>query len=152
MDNTTEKYPTRSFDESDENLRFRIAQWRERNPDAIEPTTGTGSLFPTPEVAAAPEGGSGPANLRAGATIAPALKPGEEIVELSVGTAIMGLTYGRNVRMAQRICDGDASMWGVAMLSTCTTINGQGLTVEDFDLLPSKDATALFAAYNEKNG
>lgn len=116
---------------------------------------GDGPTLTADSTPAQPDGTTGgPALLRTGATIPTVreLLPGEEIITLPSGAvAIMGKTYGKNVRLASRICDGDPDMYGVAMLCTCTEVNGEGLTPHAFDVMSSKDAEELMAAFNAKN-
>lgn len=58
---------------------------------------------------------------------------------------------GRHVRQAQRMSEGDASMYMNCMMSLLVTVDGKKMVPEDFDDLASNDYVELLAKMSEIN-
>lgn len=61
-------------------------------------------------------------------------------ITLSNGkTAVCRPAKGKDVMKAQRLMDGDAEKMLPALISVCTTIDGQMLTIEEQEEMPAGD-------------
>lgn len=50
---------------------------------------------------------------------------------------------GKDIRMATRIADGDQEKMGFALMVMALTINGQGITFEEFDAMDEDDVFSV---------
>lgn len=66
-------------------------------------------------------------------------------------TAEIGDFKGKHIREAQRIANGDQGMFLFAMISICTTIDGEPVLAEALDEMPGEDVLQLMAEFSDKN-
>lgn len=74
-----------------------------------------------------------------------------EITLPSGAVATIELGKGRHVRQAQKMSEGDASMYMNCMMSLLVTVDGQRMVPESFDDLAANDYVELLAKMSEIN-
>jgi hypothetical protein len=74
-----------------------------------------------------------------------------EITLPSGATATIEPGKGRHVRQAQKMSEGDNSMYLNCMMAQLVTVNGARLVPEDFDEMPAGDYFELLAKFSEQN-
>jgi hypothetical protein len=76
----------------------------------------------------------------------------EKTITLPSGAvAVIRQGKGRDVRQAQKMSDGDTSLYMNCLMSLLVTINGNLLVPEDFDELSMKDYTELMSSVADEN-
>jgi hypothetical protein len=54
---------------------------------------------------------------------------------------------GRDIREAQKICDGESDMLVFAIIAVTTTIDGLPILAEDIDFMPGEDVMQLMQSF-----
>jgi hypothetical protein len=62
--------------------------------------------------------------------------------------AVVGEFFGKHIREATRIADGDSGKMIFALIAITTTIDGKPIVVEDLDLMQGRDVLKLQSMFS----
>lgn len=76
---------------------------------------------------------------------------GKEIKLTSGKIAVIQPFKGRHIMQAQRIAGGDQERFLYALIAMLTTIDGQGIVLEDLEAMDGRDVLKLMGEFSEAN-